>query len=107
MKNIILIFVFLIVMQFITSVAFAQNKTETATTADTLKTTVLYKYDRYDKGGNRYISIEPPTPELRYDCPICKGARVLNDRSFGVPVVQKCWRCNGKGYLVSNSGDEK
>jgi DnaJ-class molecular chaperone len=44
--------------------------------------------------------------ELRYDCPICKGAAVLNVRNNknGVPVNVSCWKCNGKGYLISNSG---
>jgi hypothetical protein len=65
----------------------------------------LYEYERYDKDGNTYMSAETPTPELRYECPICKGAMVLNKSSKNrVPIMVSCWRCAGKGYLVSNSG---
>jgi hypothetical protein len=65
-----------------------------------------YVYEGYDKDGNSVGILGAPTKELRYECPICKGASVLNIRNvkFGIPVMVSCWRCNGKGYLVSNSG---
>ena len=85
-----------------TSGIFAQSKSN----ANQAKAAGLYEYDRYDQNGNNYKSIEAPTTELRYDCPVCKGAKVLNVKNSknGVPVNVSCWRCSGKGYLVSNTG---
>jgi hypothetical protein len=100
MKHTIFIFFVLTSLLFVTSSIFAQSKSN----ASQAKTITLYEYERYDQNGNTCISIEAPTTELRYDCPVCKGARVLNIKSTGVPVNVSCWRCNGKGYLVSNTG---
>jgi len=61
----------------------------------------LYVYEYYDRNGNSYLSIEPPTKELRYECPVCNGDRVLQTYKFN---HKTCWRCNGNGYLISNSG---
>ena len=102
MKHSIFIFFVLMSLFFVTSGIFAQSKSN----AYQAKTASLYEYEKYDQNGNYYKSIEAPTTELRYDCPICKGAAVLNVRNNknGVPVNVSCWKCNGKGYLISNSG---
>lgn len=96
------IIIFFSSLFLITSNTFAQTKS----IANQAKDVNLYEYYRYDQNGNYYKSIELPTTELRYDCPICKGSTVLNVRNSnnGVPVNVSCWRCNGKGYIVSNSG---
>lgn len=102
MRHTIFIFFALTSLLFMTSSIFAQSKSN-AFQAKAVVT--LYEYERYDQNGNTCISIEAPTTELRYDCPVCKGARVLNIKSTGVPVNVSCWRCSGKGYLVSNPGN--
>jgi len=86
----------------ITTCTFAQTKP----ISHKAISVILYEYDRYDKDGNKYLSIEPPTTELRYDCPVCKGTSFQNIRkgNNSVPVYVSCWRCNGKGYLISNTG---
>jgi|GEM_PF-5021845 hypothetical protein len=105
MRPLIYIFLFLFTLIFLTGTTSAQIKTK----ANPAVIITYYEYDRYDKDGNSYKSIEAPTTELRYECPICKGAAVLNKREnrTGVPVMVTCWRCNGKGYLVSYSGKQK
>ncbi|HEY5125355.1 MAG TPA: hypothetical protein VIL99_13105 [Ignavibacteria bacterium] len=105
MKILIYIFFAFSSLFFITEIANAQIKTKVSQG----ESITLYEYDRYDKDGNTYKSIEAPTTELRYECPICKGASVLNINSVknSVPIMVSCWRCNGKGYLVSNSGKQK
>ena len=62
---------------------------------------MLYVYEYYDKNGNSVPSLEPPTKEFRYECPICKGGRVLLVSKFN---HKTCWRCNGNGYIVLNPG---
>lgn len=62
---------------------------------------MLYVYEYYDKNGNSVPSLEPPTKEFRYECPICKGGRVLLVSKFN---HKTCWRCNGNGYIVLNNG---
>ena len=98
-KIAILVFVFTSSFLLMTSTAYSQTKQDSASKAST-----FYVYERYDKDGNTFISVEPPTTENRYDCQVCKGARVLSDRNTGVPTNLTCWRCNGKGYLVRNKG---
>jgi len=61
----------------------------------------LYVYECYDRTGSSFLSSEPPTKELRYGCPICKLAK---PERFNTGFYRTCWRCGGKGYLVSNSG---
>jgi hypothetical protein len=106
MKIIINIFFTFSLLLIIAEVTNAQIKTN-INQADSI---TLYQYDYYDKDGNNHYSIEAPTPELRYECPICKGASRLyiRNNNYSVPVnAVPCWRCNGKGYLVSNSGKKK
>jgi len=105
MRLLIYIFLFIFTLIFITETTSAQIKTK----ANQAGIITYYEYDRYDKDDNSYKSIEPPTTELRYECPDCKGAMVLNKREnrTGVPVMVTYWRCNGKGYLISNSGKQK
>ncbi|MFA5012716.1 MAG: hypothetical protein WC644_12300 [Ignavibacteria bacterium] len=98
-KIAILVFVFTFSFLLMTSGAYSQIKQDSTSNAST-----FYVYERYDKDGNTCFSIEPPTTEIRYDCPVCDGARVLSTRNTGVPVNIVCWRCNGKGYLVSSKG---
>ncbi len=102
MRHTIFIFSVLTALFLTTSIVLSQTK-QTAFKAKAVVT--LYEYDRYDENGNTCLSVEAPTNELRYDCPVCKGARALNIQRTGVPVNVKCWRCNGKGYLISNSGN--
>lgn len=95
----------LIILITFTTVLFAgSTNAQIKTKANRAETITFYKYDIYDKDGNKYESVEAPTTELRYDCPICQGARVLNKNRNGISSVITCWRCNGKGYLVSNPG---
>ncbi len=98
-KIAILVSVFYSAFLLMASDAYSQTKQDSASKAST-----FYVYERYDKDGNTFISIEPPTTEIRYTCLICDGARVLSTRNTGVPVNILCWRCNGKGYLVSSKG---
>jgi hypothetical protein len=65
------------------------------------KSDIYYVYEYYDKNGNSVTSLEPPTKEYRYECPICKGERVLQVSKNN---HKTCWRCNGSGYVVSNPG---
>jgi hypothetical protein len=65
------------------------------------KSETLFVYEYYDRDGNKYPPIRPPTKELRYECPVCNGNRVLQTYKFN---HKTCWRCNGDGYLISNSG---
>jgi hypothetical protein len=63
------------------------------------KSEMLYVYECYDRNGNSFLTSGPPTKELRYDCPICKIAK---PERFNTGQYRTCWRCGGKGYLVSN-----
>jgi len=100
MNNILLIILTTFTIVLIAGSANTQIKTK----ANRAEVITFYKYDIYDKDGNKYESVEAPTTELRYECPICKGARVLNKNSNGIPNMITCWRCNGNGYLISNYG---
>ena len=75
MKHTIFIFFVLPSLFLVSSSIFAQSKS-IAYQAKAVVT--LYEYERFDQNGNTCKSIEAPTTELRYDCPICKGATVLN-----------------------------
>jgi hypothetical protein len=99
-------FSLLFIIPEISNAQIKSNVKQADTTFNRSDTITYYNYDRYDKDGNYYMSVEKPTTELRYECPICKGACVLKSRN-NVPVMIQCWRCNGKGYLISNSGEKK
>lgn len=71
--------------------------------ADTI---ALTGSDRIDKDRNDFMSTQKPTTEMRIECILCKGTTVLNYRNGynGTSYLIRCWRCAGKGYIISPSG---
>lgn len=98
------VFIVLAIVFILPAVSISQvsKKAEPAVSTDKISNTDKTRvYERYYQNGSYYADdLKIADDENLYECPVCKGAIVLRDRKIGVSYGTRCWRCEGKGYVI-------